>query len=82
MPLYRFFCAVCDKTVRKMLEPGEQAQQQHCTCGEPLARSTPATSSDVMEVVDNGLMTRRVERYSEAERLFRERSDSRPSDEE
>ncbi len=80
MPLYRFFCAVCDKTVRKMLEPGEQIQPQYCACGEILARSTPATSSEVVETIDNGLMTRRVERHPEAERLFRERAESRVID--
>jgi len=79
MPLYRFFCAVCDKTVRKMLEPGEQIQAQYCICGESLARSTPATSSEVVETIDNGLMTRRVERHPEAERLYRERAAMGPS---
>jgi len=79
MPLYRFFCGVCDKTVRKMLEPGQQVQPQYCECGEPLARSTPAISSEVIETIDNGLMTRRVERHSEAERLFRERADGGPN---
>lgn len=77
MPLYNFRCATCKQTTRKLMkveayEALESASIQ-CKCGGAAKREMQAASSQTMEVLDNGLVARRVERLSEAERIFKER---------
>jgi hypothetical protein len=78
MPLYNFVCSGCDKHVRKLLSPGKQTSPQACACGAALVRSAGAPSSQTMEVLDNGVMVRRIERPADAQRLMRERAQSDP----
>lgn len=72
MPLFNFHCPKCDVPVRLLLDSADQAQS-HKKCGETLKRVLGAASSQAMEVLDNGIQPRRVERYAEAERIFKER---------
>lgn len=75
MPLFYFFCEPCQKRFFKLLK-GDQAKGGYeCpTCSKIAARAPQAPSSQVLEVVDNGLMPRKIERYADAQRIFKERS--------
>lgn len=75
MPLYYFQCETCGKEFRRILKP-EEATSQPCACGSTLKRDPHPPSSRVTEVLDNGLMTKRIERLADAERLFRERNEA------
>jgi len=45
-------------------------------CKHPMARDIKPASSRILETLDSGLMSRRVERPADAERLFKERADA------
>lgn len=75
MPLYYFKCHTCGLTFRRILKP-EEAAAQGCTCGSILRRDPRPPSTRVIETLDNGLMTKRLERLADAERLFAERNEA------
>lgn len=78
MPLYRFKCEAGHITKRIMkvedfklgggVEPCSKME-----CFLQGKHEPEAASSQTMEVLDNGIVARKVERYSEAERIFKER---------
>jgi hypothetical protein len=74
MPLYHFECIQCGQVVRKILKAQDLAQTEVLCCDTPCRRTPRPPSTQVKEVLDNGLMTKKVERLSDAERLFRERA--------
>jgi hypothetical protein len=43
-------------------------------CKHPMVREAEPCSTRLVEILDNGLMARRIERPAEAERLYKERS--------
>lgn len=49
------------------------AEKQTCTCGRKLRRDPKGPSAHLKETLDNGAMTRAVERFSDAEELNRDR---------
>jgi len=73
MGLYHFQCPVCEKTKRKLFksEPGDLIL---CECGHVMLRIMQPPTTRVVEILDNGLMPRKIERLSEAERFSKERS--------
>ena len=76
MPVYQLRCCCCGfltKVIRK--NPAAAAEVACSVCSEsPMERIVEAPTSRVTETLDNGLMTRRVERPADAERLYRERA--------
>jgi hypothetical protein len=79
MPLYYFMCTTCQLRGRKILKAGEQKLVWPCpTCNNPLVRDPKPPSSQMKESLDNGVMTRRVERLQNAEELYRERAKNDP----
>lgn len=48
-------------------------EKKTCECGEAMVRTPNGPSTHVMEKLDNGAMSRALERYSDAERIFAER---------
>ena len=76
MPLYYFVCEGPQHLfkLRRILTPEEAEEPQYCPCGALLVRVSQGATSTVREVLDNGLMARPVDRLSDAERLYRERS--------
>jgi hypothetical protein len=76
MPLYNFKCIDCGATKRKLLESEERAQVACiiCDCGSFMERNAQAPSARVTEVLDNGMMVRKVERLQDAERIYKDRS--------
>lgn len=83
MALYNYKCVLC-KRIKKILI--NEAPPEYINCnlpdctksGVPLGIAyreySPATSQNV-EILDNGFSAKPVERYSDAERLFKERAD-------
>lgn len=78
MLLYNFVCSGCKKLVRKFLAIGQQTKRQTCDCGAVLKRAAGGPSSQKMDVLDNGLMPRRIERLADAEALSRDRAKNDP----
>lgn len=78
MPIYWYICQVCGEEVRKM-HP-RKATPGLCQCGGGLSRAPRGPSASPTEVLDGGLLLRRIERPADAERLTRERSEKRKRD--
>jgi DNA-directed RNA polymerase subunit RPC12/RpoP len=76
MALYNFKCLNCQKAIRKLMSVEEYRKAAvNCdSCGEPAARDLRGPTSRTMEVLDNGLMPRPVERLAETERIMTERA--------
>lgn len=75
MPKFTFECKDCDFTkdlLRPTCPPVGVVVCGHCN--KPMARLAGAASSRMVEVLDNGLMTKRVERPANAEALYKERA--------
>lgn len=79
MPLYYFKCSGCKSEFRKILEPLQAKYHEiFCPCGGKVTRLPKAPTTKVVETLDNGLMPKKLERLSEAERIFKERSKNKP----
>lgn len=77
MPLYYFKCPTCQAEARRILTPEQAREGAHCSvCAALMERTPQPPSARVTEVIDNGLMTRRLERLADAERLFAERNEA------
>lgn len=74
MPVFDFLCENCQKELRVLRKA--MPESVPCdTCKAAMKRKAAGggASARIVEVLDNGLMTRRVERLADAERLFKER---------
>lgn len=79
MPLYHFTCPACQVGVRKVV-PVSEAERVRCpACGGALKRVPKPPTCTVTETLDNGFMTKRLERPADAERLYKERGALDPS---
>ena len=75
MPVFCFNCKKCD--IQALLLRNKAPDPPTCEkCHKAMVRITKGATSRITEVLDNGLMTRKVERPAEAERLFKERADA------
>lgn len=78
MPVYNFQCSKCKLKFRKMIKAEDVKQNPNpiilCQCGDIGIRTPKASTSQAMEVLDNGIGVRRIERLSEAERIFQDRA--------
>jgi hypothetical protein len=78
MSLYHFECSGCEEATRRLLEPSAASSQICKKCGCKLTRVPNPPSAHVVEVLDNGIMPHKVERFKDAERLYRERAKNDP----
>jgi len=76
MPLYCFYCFICQKTVKKLLTVENSKNQQLCKEHHELKRQNSDVSVLVKEVVDNGLQSKAIEQLANAPDLFQEREDA------
>jgi hypothetical protein len=76
MPLFYFTCKDCKKTFTQILNWVGGTPLRRCECGGELGHSPKAPSTQTKEVLDNGIMNRRLERFAEAEDLHRDHADS------
>jgi hypothetical protein len=76
--MYCFRCQACDLEVRRILTVDEaKAELRHGKgCEGLLTREVKPPSSQAVETLDNGFMSRRLERLVDAERLYQERADA------
>lgn len=77
MPLFNMICS--NGHERKILTSEIyldkiSTKKKTCYCGEPMKRKASGPTSSVKEILDNGLMVKRLERLSDSERLHRERN--------
>lgn len=78
MPLYSYNCRVCKWPDRRLLSPEEAREPQFCRqegCSGKMKRVPKAPSTHVKETVDNGLMTKRVEIFSDNDEVYKERNE-------
>jgi hypothetical protein len=79
MALYHFSCSGCEEATRRLLNTPSEISSQICKkCGDKLTRVPNPPTCAVIEILDNGIMSKKVERFSEAERLYRERAKNDP----
>ena len=76
MGAFYFECTDCKKRVMKLLDQLFKTDKFYCpTCKKLLQRcDTSAASFQVKETLDNGLMTKAVERFTDAEQVFDDNS--------
>ena len=63
--------------MRRIFSPEESVIPQPCPmagCTGILKRTPVAFTSQIVETLDNGIMTRRLERLADAEKIFEERA--------
>ena len=72
MPLYYYQCSLCNKESRRLCTPDESKVPPIC-CKKAMVRSPRPPSQRATEILDNGIMTKRLERLVDAERLFHDR---------
>ena len=70
MPIFDYRCELCGERVRTM----KSSSKEHANCGGVLVRKPTGATSQQVEVVDNGLMPRRVERLAGVEEMVHERA--------
>lgn len=82
--LLMFRCAKCDSTARRLWSkspcldaPNAPPKAPVCKCGEQMERDMKPPTTQVVEVLDNGAMAKRLERLADAPRLFKERVDAK-----
>ena len=75
MPLYYYQCSVCFKESRRICSPEESKTPPLC-CEKPMVRAARGVSSRCVETLDNGVMGRKLERLTDAERLYHERAEA------
>jgi hypothetical protein len=72
MPLFKLACPKCGHVVKKI---GRTTPKVVCKeCDIIMERQMAPPDVQVKEVLDNGAMPRRVERFKDAEQLFRDRA--------
>ncbi len=74
MALFIFKCPSCG-TVKKKLR-AEQGVLT-CSCGIAMERDLKAATSDIKEVLDNGAMSRKVERLANINDIVKKRSEQK-----
>jgi len=76
MGLFYFECEFC-KTIIKRIKHGrfEKKDYPQCKeCGLRTKRMEKPPTSQVLETLDNGLMPKRLERFANAEELYKNRN--------
>lgn len=76
MPIFYFKCKKCNKEYKKLLSPNKAKETQPCpVCFQQLERDYKDPSTIIKEVIDNSIMTRRVEQYANSPELIEEREE-------
>ena len=79
MPLYRYICPKCGEQKSRVCSATESIKAPGCPkCGTPMKRNPKPPTTNVVERLDNGFMTKALERPADAQRLYAERSRKDP----
>lgn len=73
MASYNYQCKKCGAKLRFLSK-----KERHEKCSGLLERVSDGAHSQLMDVLDNGLMQRRIERLSNVEELVHDRAQSDP----
>lgn len=77
MPLFYFKCDTCGRELRKILPSEAEFKDRACICPSgTLHRDARGATSRAVEVLDNGIMPKKLERLVDAERLYKERNEA------
>lgn len=74
MPIFDFVCDKCNSPIRTM----NRTLKEHKDCGGKLVRKAEGASSQQYDTIDNGLMSRKLERLTNVEELAYERTKDDP----
>lgn len=70
MPLFYWKCAYCDHSIARICSFIDSKKEHICIkCGLPMIRDYKGINSQSYETLDNGLMSKKVERLADAHRL-------------
>ena len=73
MPMYRLYCQKCDSLVQRLLKSEQLASVTCKVCGTVLERRAQPPEAYKYETLDNGVMNKRLERFQNAEELYKNR---------
>jgi hypothetical protein len=76
MAFFKVVCTGCGVADQRMAETAAAAVEALCSCGAAVKRRPTGPGAQKIEVLDNGLMARAIERPADAERLYKERHDN------
>lgn len=76
MPQFYYKCPKCGASKRRIFSLEESKEPQACECGEAMVRNPKPPSSSSKEKLDNGIMSKAVERYTDAEELYQGLNDA------
>lgn len=72
MPLFNYACSNCNFIKRSL-----KSDPPTCpACNIHMVRKLEGPTTKILETLDNGIMTKKVERLSDAERIFKERHEA------
>lgn len=74
MPLYYFRCLTCGSANRRILEPSQVKKTLCNKCNGKLLRTPKPPTAMLKEMVDTGLMPKRLENYVDGHSLTKKRS--------
>lgn len=85
MPIFNFVCSSCKQPTKRLLDKVSEVADKECrkalpnggVCLGKLVHTPTGASSQVVERLDNGAMAKVLERYADAEVVFKERKDAR-----
>lgn len=76
MPAFCLKCKECGVFRRKLAKTWALVNLKCPDCDGEMERAPEGPATQVMESLDNGVMVRRVERFRDAERMYKERAAS------
>jgi ribosomal protein S27E len=74
MPVFKMKCPDCDHFTRRLAKCFGEVNLTCPNCGATMVRAASGPSTSVKEVLDNGLMPKRVERFRDAEEWMKDRA--------
>lgn len=76
MPFFTYRCDACSLTERRLVEAGDRDRPAPCSVCAGIVKRVRVADVGVSKVerLDNGVMAKSVERFSDAERLHHDRA--------
>ena len=74
MPLFYFVCTNCGSPDKRILEPVQVSRIKCRSCGGTVKRTPKPPTTHLKEVVDTGMMAKRLENFVDGQSLTKARS--------
>lgn len=79
MPLFYWKCNECNVQLTRIYSFKESQNGEICSkCNNKMTRSEKGVNAQVYETLDNGLMSKKIERLADAQRIFSDHSKTDP----